>query len=58
MLVEVQHCVVSGGSGGDKAYVSRRVCRVGRMDHNLDRRDDAMEEVNFTLVQHDSFIPA
>ena len=58
MLVEIQHAVVSGGGGGDKSFVARRICRTGRMDHNLDRRDDSMEEVNFTLVQHDTFIPA
>lgn len=56
MRAEITHaCIGPEADGFQVAKTDKFIVRPGSMDYEKSRRDDALEEISFTLVQFDTF---
>lgn len=57
MVCEIVHAYIDDAEQQSDAYIDRVLCRVNAIETDLSRREDAMQELQITLSEHDSFIP-
>lgn len=57
MLCEIVHAVIDEVEDKSDAYADRIICRAGSIETDLSRSEDALQQLQFSLVEHDSFLP-
>jgi hypothetical protein len=55
LRVEVRHAFIEGAEGEEVAYVDKFIMRPATQEIELSRREDAMQEIQLSFVQFDTF---
>lgn len=58
MKFRVLHAFVSDATNSASGYEDTLLVRAGSIELDLSRRDDQMQEIQLTFVEHDTFYPA